>query len=204
MEEGPERVREATIRRLQEAMQRTHANPSFQAALRTVLSLFRKYAAKVRTAVSVASTAEAPTIELAPVISADSHLLSALAAVQVPPERAAGGYSLDLLLVALSAVVVDVVKIPAQTLSGSEGEDETAELREWFTALGAWLDKALADASYATSDAGREHAGELYDRARAQVALARSDDQDPKGEDTGVVAPLAHAPGRDGRVFLCA
>ncbi|KAI0355792.1 hypothetical protein OH77DRAFT_1589761 [Trametes cingulata] len=176
MEEGPERVREATIRRLQEAMQRAHANPSFQAALRTILALFRKYAAKVRTAVAVASTAETPAIELAPVISADPQLLSALADVKVLLERAAGGRSLDPLLGALSAVVVDVVKIPADTLSGSGEEDETAELREWFTALGAWLDNALADASYATSDAGREHAGELYDRARAQVALARSAD----------------------------
>ncbi|KAI0369621.1 hypothetical protein BV20DRAFT_1077187 [Pilatotrama ljubarskyi] len=177
--ESPDEIREATIRRLQEAMERAHANPSFQAALRTILSLFRKYFDKVRHAVAVASTAEAPTVDLTPVTWADPQLISVFGDIKVLLKRAASGHPLDPLLDALSAVVVDVVKIPADTLSGQDADD-TAELREWFTALGAWLDNALAEPSYATSDAGREHAGELYDRARAQVALAKS--EDPESE----------------------
>ncbi|TFK77797.1 hypothetical protein K466DRAFT_668620, partial [Polyporus arcularius HHB13444] len=72
--QSPEELKAAVIRRLQEAIARAHSQPSFQGALRTVLALSRKYAAKVRVAASVASDAEAPTFKVTPVIWADPSL----------------------------------------------------------------------------------------------------------------------------------
>ncbi|EIW63656.1 uncharacterized protein TRAVEDRAFT_69572 [Trametes versicolor FP-101664 SS1] len=173
-QESPDAAKDAVIRRLQEAMEQAHRNPSFQSALRTVLALFRKYAAKVRTAATAAATAEAPTVELTPIVWADPPLAQALADLKKLLERIASGYPLDALLAALGAIVSDAVEVPIEAMSDN---DSKAALREWFASLGAWLDAALADPAYATSEAGHADASKLYDRARAQLEEARSDPQ---------------------------
>ncbi|KAL1941942.1 hypothetical protein VTO73DRAFT_6472 [Trametes versicolor] len=173
-QDSPDAAKDAVIRRLQEAMEQAHRNPSFQAALLTILALFRKYAAKVRSAAEAAATAEAPTIELTPIVWADPPLARALVDLKNLLERIASGHSLDALLAALGAVISDAVEVPAEAISDS---DNRAALREWFAALGTWLDTALADPAYATSEAGHADASKLYDRARAQLEEARSDPQ---------------------------
>ena len=72
-------------------MARAHAQPSFQAAIRTILTLVRKYAAKVLVAASVASNAEAPTIEVTPLVWADPPLTRALNDLKIFLERVASG-----------------------------------------------------------------------------------------------------------------
>ncbi|KAI0762170.1 hypothetical protein BD413DRAFT_606873 [Trametes elegans] len=170
--ETPDKVKEAVMRRLQEAVSQAHEHPSFQRALRTILSLIRKYAEKIRSAAAVASAAEAPRVEITPVVWTDPQLAQALKHLKVLLERTASGHPLDGLLKALSMVIVDVVVVPAEAVSDN---DTTAALRDWCAALGEWLDNALVDPGYATSPAGRERASELYDRAHAQVDEATAD-----------------------------
>ncbi|KAI0630054.1 hypothetical protein C8Q77DRAFT_237448 [Trametes polyzona] len=171
-EESPDEVKEAVLRRLQEAMEQAHRNPSFQAALRTILSLLRKYAAKVRAATAVAHTAEAPKLEFTPVVWADPALARALVDLETLIERVASGNSLDPFLQALSAVIVDAVIVPTEALSESENK---AALREWCASLGAWLDHALEDPAYAASEDGRRAASELYDAVRRDIQAATVD-----------------------------
>ncbi len=66
----------------------------------------------------------------------------------------------------------DAVEVPAEAISDN---DSKAVLRAWFAALGTWLDTALADPAYATSEAGHADACALYERAREQLEEARSD-----------------------------
>ncbi|KAI0699901.1 hypothetical protein C8T65DRAFT_831795 [Cerioporus squamosus] len=170
--QSPDELKAAVIRRLQEAIARAHSQPSFQCALRTILTISRKYAAKVRVAASVASSAEAPSIKVTPLVWADPSLSRALVDLKVLLERAASGYSLDPLLEALQAVVLDIVTAPTDALS--ESPNKTA-MREWLSALGDWLDRALDDPSFASSKIGQVRVEFLYDEARRIVDRSFSD-----------------------------
>ncbi|RPD69589.1 hypothetical protein L226DRAFT_563232 [Lentinus tigrinus ALCF2SS1-7] len=131
-QQSPDELKAAVIHRLQEAVARAHSQPSFQSAIRTVLTLSRKYAAKVRVVASVASNAEAPTIEVTPLVWADPPLARALNDLKVFLQRVASGRSVDALLEALQVVVLDIVTGPVDALS--ESPNKTA-MREWFSAL---------------------------------------------------------------------
>ncbi|KAI0744344.1 hypothetical protein C8Q80DRAFT_1107728 [Daedaleopsis nitida] len=171
-QQGPEEMKAVVLRRLQEAIARAHSQPSFQAALRTILALTRKYAAKVRATAAVASTAEAPSIQVMPIVWADAPLARALADLKALLERIASGHSLDRLIDALKAVVLDVVAVPADALSESPNK---VAMRDWFASLGDWLDRALADPPYATSRIGQVRIDTLYYDARRLANDAVSD-----------------------------
>ncbi|KAI0746172.1 hypothetical protein C8Q76DRAFT_706217 [Earliella scabrosa] len=175
-QESPDELRAAIIRRLQEAVARAHRQPSFQAAFRTILALSRKYAAKVRMAADVASTAQAPDIRVTPVVWADPMFARALKDLKILLERISSGRSLDALFDALGSLVSDIVTAPADVLSESPNK---AAMRDWFASLGEWLDSALADADYATSRIGQVRIEVLYDDARriADEALSDPDSQ---------------------------
>ncbi|RPD68333.1 hypothetical protein L226DRAFT_617588 [Lentinus tigrinus ALCF2SS1-7] len=149
-QQSPDELKAAVVHRLQEAVARAHSQPSFQSAIRTVLTLSRKYAAKVRVVASVASNAEAPAIEVTPLVWADSPLARVLNDLKIFLQRVAS----------------DIVTGPVDALS--ESPNKTA-MREWFSALGDWLDRALADPSFASSRVGQVRIEFLYDEARRIV-----------------------------------
>ncbi|KAI0820075.1 hypothetical protein BC628DRAFT_1341855 [Trametes gibbosa] len=168
-QEGAEAVKEAVLRRVQETMEQAHRNRSFRAALRTLLALSRKYAAKASAAAAaaaVAAHAQAPTLEFTPLVWAEPPLAQALAYLRTFLERLASGRSLGGLLQA----VRDAVEVPLEAL---EADEDPAALGGWCAALGAWLESALADPAYAASEAGKTQAGALYERVRGGGRWAR-------------------------------
>ncbi|KAI0646008.1 hypothetical protein C8Q79DRAFT_1001457 [Trametes meyenii] len=117
-QQGSDEVKEAVIYRLQEAMVEAHIHPSSRAALITIFSLARKYAAKMHAAAAAMALAtESPAVELTPIVWADPPLAQALSDLKTLLERAASGYSLDDLLQALGSVAADAVIIPAEAVT---------------------------------------------------------------------------------------
>ncbi|KAH9915053.1 uncharacterized protein BXZ73DRAFT_106361 [Epithele typhae] len=173
MDPGAE-IRRAVVRRLQEAMVRAHSQPESRAAVVTLLAFFRKYAAKVRAAAAEASNAEFPAVKIEPVISTDPHLTKALEDLRVFLERLASGYPLAPLQNVLLVTFVDIVTVPASTISESPSK---AAMRSWISFLGSWLEDALADPGFAISESGTAQLEALYDKAREIIDDA-TDEED--------------------------
>jgi hypothetical protein len=147
---------------------RAQETPAYRSAMLTLLLIARKYTTKLAqlsaslaSAPSSLASADAPPVELKPILWTDPHLSRALADLQALVERAASGYPLDPLLGLLQRTAADVLAAPA------ESEVET---RRWFADAAGWLDAALRRAGYAGSAEGTRAAEALYDRARALFA----------------------------------
>ncbi|EJF65616.1 hypothetical protein DICSQDRAFT_133225 [Dichomitus squalens LYAD-421 SS1] len=172
IQQAPDKMKEAVIRQLQDAVARAHRQPSFRSALRTILNISRKYAMKVRAASEAFSDASAPVFTLTPVVWADPPVSRALENLRILLERMSSGYDLSYLLSASLAVITDIVAAPAEALSESESK---VVLRTWFGSLGDWLDCALRDPKYVTSETGCMRIEQLYDLAHKLVQDAEAD-----------------------------
>ena len=140
-------------------MIRAHSSPKYKTALRTILTLSRKYSERVSEVASAAaegiSGKEKAGIRLEPKLWTDESLSIVLADVKILLERVASNRSLDPLIQTLHACVQDFVG----SLAGSG-------LTEYFSDFGEWIDRSLNDSEYSASRAGRQKVNELYDRGR--------------------------------------
>ena len=102
---------------------------------------------------------------------ADPTTTRALNGLKIFLERAASVPSLNRFLTAVQ--VLDIVLVPIDALCGNPNK---TVMREWYSALGGdWLDRALADPSFASSRVGQVRAEFLYDEVRLIVERSLSD-----------------------------
>jgi len=141
-------------------MIRAHSSPKYKTALRTILTLWRKYSERVSeiaSAVNVdVSGGEKAEIKVEPKFWADESLSVVLADMKTLLERVASNCSLDPIIQTLRACMEDFV-----------GSLADSGLTEYFADFGKWIDRSLNDPKYSASRAGRQKVDELYDRGRA-------------------------------------
>ncbi|KZT29508.1 hypothetical protein NEOLEDRAFT_1238916 [Neolentinus lepideus HHB14362 ss-1] len=160
--EGPERVREDAILRLQQTMVAVHRNPQYRQAFQTILFILTKYANKLNSMSATLSTAASQSSEahvtITPVVWADEHVAAALSDLRVLLERFASGSSLD-----------SVLRLLNQTINHLSSPDNE-ESKMFLTRIGKWIDTALGDASYAVSEEGTLVLEGLYNNGRNLLA----------------------------------
>lgn len=144
-------------------MIRAHSSPKYKAALRTIVTLLRKYSERVSEIASAAtvgvSSGEKAEIKVEPKFWADESLSVVLADLKILLERVASNYPLDPLIQTLHACMEDFV-----------GSLADSGLTAYFADFGNWIDKSLNDPKYSASRAGRQVVEELYDRGRALLS----------------------------------
>ncbi|TFK46962.1 hypothetical protein OE88DRAFT_1739005 [Heliocybe sulcata] len=157
--EGPGRVREVVISRVQQTVVALHKSPQYREAFQTIVFILTKYATKVNTAATTVSTAsnglgDHMPVTLTPVVWADAHVSAALSDLRELLERLASGHALE-----------PVFQLIHRTISHL-GDPANEELNAFFGRAGGWLDRALDDVAYAVSDEGTYALEGLYDRAQ--------------------------------------
>ncbi|KAJ6631180.1 hypothetical protein B0H10DRAFT_711550 [Mycena sp. CBHHK59/15] len=155
-DDSAERAKDLVIGRVQDIVIQAHQNPQHQSAIRTILVLFRKYSDKLS---SVAESVDEP-ITIVTQVDVSPPFYEAVVDFKAILERLAGR-SLNPLLRTFKTAVVDVLDAPSET---------GTELNRYFTDLGRWFDRALADPQFAASRLGARTAGELYDVGRLFLA----------------------------------
>ncbi|KAJ7770572.1 hypothetical protein B0H16DRAFT_1515956 [Mycena metata] len=152
-DDSAQQVRDIVVGRVQEIILQAHRDPEHQAAISTIITLLRKYSGKL--AAVAQSTDQPVTVDTQ--IDLSPPFYEAVIDFKVILERFASGRSLDPLLRLFKTTVADVLDAPGET-----GE----ELKRYFTDLGRWIERALAEPQFAASRLGTRNAEELYDAGR--------------------------------------
>ncbi|PAV18515.1 hypothetical protein PNOK_0535700 [Pyrrhoderma noxium] len=158
------------IERIEKVFSQAQASPKSNAALRTLLFLIRKYAERVEVVSSAVCDASKDLKEgesrisvVAPLIIPDPKFKQLLEDLKTLLERFAGGKSLDTLLDRLFEFIHHALH--PSNVKGEEGEESKGdEIRQYINRIGLWLDDALLDPKFVTSEQGRRTASELYDQ----------------------------------------
>ncbi|KAJ7128106.1 hypothetical protein C8R46DRAFT_972805 [Mycena filopes] len=156
-DDSVEQVRGIVVGRVQEIVLQAHRNPEHQAAISAILIILRKYSEKLT---AVAESTEQP-VTIDTQIDVSTPFYEAVLDFKVLLERFASGRSLDPLLRVFKTAVADVLDAPTEA---------GAEVKRYFTDLGRWMERALAEPQFAASRLGTRTAEELYDAGRLLLA----------------------------------
>ncbi|KAJ6571811.1 hypothetical protein B0H19DRAFT_1131376 [Mycena capillaripes] len=156
-DDSVEQMRDIVVGRVQEIVIQTNRSPQHQAALRTILILFRKYSDKLT---AVAESSEQP-VTINTQLDVSTPLYEAVVDFKILLERLASGRSLDPLLGMFKVTIADILDAPNATGS---------EVKRYFADLGRWLERALAEPQFAASRLGTRTLEELYDAWRLLLA----------------------------------
>ncbi|GLB39185.1 hypothetical protein LshimejAT787_0603470 [Lyophyllum shimeji] len=168
---SPDTAKDTFITSVQAFIVRAHQDPRYLRALRTMVSLTRKYARKLSRLTDIISesqTCSSTGTDDSPAISLTlSHEASqALDDFKVLVERLASGHSLDPLLRSLEDTVSSIAEEPQSSEADSKTGD--VELQQYLASVDHWLSCALSptppsEPLYASSRAGTRALEKLYD-----------------------------------------
>ena len=148
-EEAADKLKGEVVKKVQQTLALAHQDPEYTSALRTILTILRKYTDKIQT-----TTAVEPTIDL------DEHFERSLDNLKVLLERSASGTSLDPLLAGLRSFIRHLTTDPPEV---------NAVLQEFFKDLGGWFDNAINQPEYVTSAESTSSLQDLFTRSQALI-----------------------------------
>ncbi|KAJ7054345.1 hypothetical protein C8F01DRAFT_1063710 [Mycena amicta] len=154
-EDSAERARDIVVGRIQELIAQARQNPQHKAAIQTIIVLSRKYSQKL--AAIVQSSGQTVDIET----DMSTPLYNAILDFKIILERLASNHSLDPLLHALALSITDVLDAP---------DNARSEIRQYFSNVESWFNRALDEPHFSTSALGTRIAEELYDAGRVLLA----------------------------------
>ncbi|KAG8991963.1 hypothetical protein FRB94_012125 [Tulasnella sp. JGI-2019a] len=173
-QESPDRVKETVIERIKTIVSQAQQNPDFQKSIQTIIDIGTKYFdLGIRTASQVSNAAQAgissavndSSITSDKIdIDVDPHLHNAFMGLNVLIERFAG--------MSVDPVVdkVNVVMEAAKTqVEGEEDDSVGSNFQKVVAEAKEWLNKAIAEPSWAQSDETTQQLGKIYDSAKNVV-----------------------------------